>query len=797
MIMSGMPMSRNKAVLNFNDLCLIYAYTTADGRYSRSSHDVDFDDDIQGANVGGGKEGQTLTGSNCVKAFWRLPMDHYFIDLLLDQVPRGNRIGHAITTEAWAEMVALFNAKFGSQYDQEVLKNRYKYLSQLYNDVKILLDHSGFSWDETREIITAEDYIWDSYTKAYPEARCYKFTTVPSYHKLCVIYGKESANERSSCMAHNIDLSGEDPLFMTDSNLSRKVWTPLMDRYLIDLMLKQVHKGHTFNHIFSKQAWENIVLLFCDRFGSQYDKYVLRGQHKSLRKLYDDMENLLNQSEFSWDETRQMVTAREDIWDAYIKEHPDGRSFRTKSKPNYNDLHVIYGHSISDARCDQSHQYMDFSGDGRNIRVFQNGGCLRTGWTPPMDRCFIDLMLEQIRRGSMVDHKFNKAAWGYMVSKFNAKFGTQHKEDVLKIRFKILRKRYNDMKTLLGQSGFAWDEMQQMITANEDLWDAYIKDHPDEYSYKNRTLPNYNDLFLIYGNAITDGRHDRSSHCVLTDNHILGVNIGQENDQTYAARDSMSIDWTKPMDRYFIHLMSEQVLEGNKVDRTFSKQAWVCMTTSFNERFGLQCDKYVLQNQYLRLMKQYNNVSNLLNQKGFVKDEIQQAVAAEDSVWKAYIKEHPDAAKYKDQVLESYSDLSIIFGDGIQDARLSPEMDIGHNALELWMDGISGGLQSPDRDNKVSNQKKKRHSATPLTSACSRKIKITSKGLQEADRSNTQDRTYSSIESIVDALQVIPDMDDQLFFHACDLLEDEKNAKAFVRMDITRRKKWLLRKLRQ
>ena len=43
---------RNKALMNFNDLCLIYAHTTADGRYSLSSRDIDFDDDIQGENTG-------------------------------------------------------------------------------------------------------------------------------------------------------------------------------------------------------------------------------------------------------------------------------------------------------------------------------------------------------------------------------------------------------------------------------------------------------------------------------------------------------------------------------------------------------------------------------------------------------------------------------------------------------------------------------------------------------------------------------------------------------------------------
>lgn len=45
-------MYRSKNLNNFDDLCLIYAYTQADGRYSRSSHDLDFDDDNQGMNFG-------------------------------------------------------------------------------------------------------------------------------------------------------------------------------------------------------------------------------------------------------------------------------------------------------------------------------------------------------------------------------------------------------------------------------------------------------------------------------------------------------------------------------------------------------------------------------------------------------------------------------------------------------------------------------------------------------------------------------------------------------------------------
>lgn len=92
-------------------------------------------------------------------------MDRYLIDLLLDQVYKGNKLGQTFISQAWIDMVASFNLKFQSHHDKDVLKNRYKHLRRMYNDIKNLLENSGFSWDETREMITAEDHVWDAYTK--------------------------------------------------------------------------------------------------------------------------------------------------------------------------------------------------------------------------------------------------------------------------------------------------------------------------------------------------------------------------------------------------------------------------------------------------------------------------------------------------------------------------------------------------------------------------------------------------------------------------------------------------------
>ena len=110
--------------------------------------------------------------------------------------------------------------------------------------------------------------------------------------------------------------------------------------------------------------------------------------------------------------------------------------------------------------------------EGRELNNSNHSG---TDWTPLMDRCFIDLMLEHVQKGSMVDDKFNKQAWSDMTARFNVEFGSYHDKDLLKSRFKHWRKQFNGMRALFEQNGFAWDERRQMVTAPDELWDSYIK----------------------------------------------------------------------------------------------------------------------------------------------------------------------------------------------------------------------------------------------------------------------------------------------------------------------------------
>lgn len=187
------------------------------------------------------------------------------------------------------------------------------------------------------------------------------------------------------------------------------------------------------------------------------------------------------------------------------------------------------------------------------------------------------------------------------------------------------------------------------------------------------------------------------------------------------------------------------------------------------------------------------------------------------------MQERPDAVSYRNTCLSSFSDLCKIFQNRLLDERIN-----GHDAemmyddqgpqmashcriletatdLEIVVDGASGNL-TLSTDNVNMTEKQKKRPASPLVSGPPEKVQKTRSenrlnSLSEmadlvAELAKKENKSDHSIEVAIDALQAIPDMDDELLLDACDLLEDERKAKTFLALDISLRKKWLLRKLR-
>lgn len=759
---------------------------------------------------------QTPVSNDRSRTYWTPTMERYFIDLMLEHMHRGNRMGHTFNKQAWADMLLVFNAKFGSQYDKDVLKSRYTNLWKQFNDIKNLLGQSGFSWDETQQMVVADDHVWDTYIKAYPDARPYKTKSVLNFNDLCFIYGYTAADGRYSRSSHDIDnddeiqgvnlCDGIGILASSNSERSRTDWTTDMDQYFLELMLNQRERGNKLDNTFSKQAWTDMLSLFNAKFGSQHTKRVLRHRYKKLWKYHSDVAILLKQNGFSWDEKQKNVAADDDVWDAYIKGHPNARSYRTKCLPNYNDLGLIFGDAVSNKIQNELHLDKDL--EDENVVAKAGNERSRTYWTPPMDRYLIDLLLSEVHRGNRIGQTFIGKSWTDMVTSFNENFSSHHDKDVLKNRYKHLRKQYNDVKVLLELIGFSWDETREMVTAEDHVWDAYIEAHPDARSYRVKTVPSYHKLCIIYGEDSFDGRYSRLACNVDGESEVPLLSTDEIKELESETNTNPMTDWTHPMDRYFIDLILEQMHSGNKVDHTFEDQVWTQMISSFNEKFGPSYDKYVLENRFICLMNQYFDIRNLLNQQGFTWDDTQQIVAAADDAWEAYIKENPHTNSYRGKILEYYKDLSTIFGSSLMiDEQVicqSIGTEIDHRFLGMEFVEICGDLQISVTETETSDEGKKRPTITPASGRSS-KLRKTGEDIQEAfsDVVNVvsklvnkkDEKSCIAIERSIDALQAIPDIDDELLLDACDLLEDERKAKTFLALDASLRKKWLLRKL--
>lgn len=366
---------------------------------------------------------------------WTQLMERYFIDLMLEHLQRGNRVGHTFNKQAWTDMLTSFNANFGSQYDKDVLKTRYTNLWKQFNDVKTLLSHFGFSWDASRQMVVAhDDSVWDAYVNVHPDARCYRTKPVLNFDDLCVIYGHTVADGRYSLSSHDVNLDdqvqglhlplgdGMGSVNVSSNERSRTDWTTSMDQFFIELLLDQLGRGNNVDNRFNKNAWTDMLAIFNAKFGGQHGIRVLKNRYKKLLKYYSDITNLIKQG-FSWNEQQQMLSADDDVWNAYVKAHPHARTYRSKTLPNYRDLELIF-RNVSENEISNLHQEKHHedvisetkAGDAKGSRNPSGTDRTRTYWTPPMDRCLIDLLLEQVKHGNRLGQTFIAQAWNDMIT---------------------------------------------------------------------------------------------------------------------------------------------------------------------------------------------------------------------------------------------------------------------------------------------------------------------------------------------------------------------------------------------
>lgn len=95
-------------------------------------------------------------------------------------------------------------------------------------------------------------------------------------------------------------------------------------------------------------------------------------------------------------------------------------------------------------------------------------------WTPSRDAYLVELFIEQHNCGRTAYNEFKVEVYKSVTNDFNRKFGMNLEENQIKNRYNVMKKDYGIVKTLLSHPGFAWDDIRQMVVADDKIWDSYI-----------------------------------------------------------------------------------------------------------------------------------------------------------------------------------------------------------------------------------------------------------------------------------------------------------------------------------
>ncbi|GFP88162.1 uncharacterized protein at2g29880 [Phtheirospermum japonicum] len=135
---------------------------------------------------------------NQSRAKWTAELTKALVDLMVDQIHKGNTSNKSFNKKGWKFICDDFRIQTGYWWDNEQLKSRYVVLRKQYVNVSLLLDHPDFKWDEATGSITATDEAWDGYIMEHPDAETVRSMGCPIYNQLRTIFAEARTPEKQN-----------------------------------------------------------------------------------------------------------------------------------------------------------------------------------------------------------------------------------------------------------------------------------------------------------------------------------------------------------------------------------------------------------------------------------------------------------------------------------------------------------------------------------------------------------------------------------------------------------------------
>ncbi len=188
-------------------------------------------------------------------------------------------------------------------------------------------------------------------------------------------------------------------------------------------------------------------------------------------------------------------------------------------------------HGRVGGRGDRPANIAVFGEDREVIRAFENeeeaevpvdgaapavGGADRADWSETNVGFLIDAIMEQVPYRTAEGNSFKPTEWTIIVENFNHSTGRAYTKLQCQSKLSSMKSDYEVWKHCLGNSGFGFDNVNQIPTAPDNVWDAYLLQHPKAAPYRFRTLFRKEELETIFQGRIATGVYAQGSAGIAT-----------------------------------------------------------------------------------------------------------------------------------------------------------------------------------------------------------------------------------------------------------------------------------------
>ncbi|KAF4347191.1 hypothetical protein G4B88_013156 [Cannabis sativa] len=167
-----------------------------------------------------GTDSEVVIIDNSEASVWPEKHEEIFIELMEEEVLKGNRNTTTFTKQSWKRIKEELYAQAKRSYTDTQLRNKYNLLRQRHKDFKSLLKETGIRFSVVTGQVTAPDEVWDRLIRVNKSAKKFRKKGCVLYGKLCVIFGDTTAtssNAHPSTRSPSINLDNDDDDAMSKS----------------------------------------------------------------------------------------------------------------------------------------------------------------------------------------------------------------------------------------------------------------------------------------------------------------------------------------------------------------------------------------------------------------------------------------------------------------------------------------------------------------------------------------------------------------------------------------------------